>query len=291
MGLTSNDLRFVMNAHARGVRFRRAATIGRQQLFIEPKARAALLARYGYDATPPNASDFLSDETLYAESLLRLLGAEEVSSFDASAYEGATDVHDLNLPLPESCRSRFDVVLESGSLEHIFDVRTALANCMAMVAADGHLIAISPANNFFGHGFYQFSPEFFYRAFSEDNGFKLELLALYEDGNDPRWYEIPDPRSLGRRLTFANCRPTYLALLARRISSAKPLSTVPQESDYAELWDDPTLTVAERTMQGHRSSPMRSRMERPLRRMLSLQDELRSRRHMKRLGLRPLVMP
>jgi hypothetical protein len=31
-----------------------------------------------------------------------------------------------------------------------------------------------------GHGFYQFGPELYYRAFSEENGFQVERLELQE---------------------------------------------------------------------------------------------------------------
>jgi len=296
MGLTHNSIRFVLYARSRGASFRRTATIGRQRLLIEPDVLAELLRAYGYDIGLETAATWEAEHAGFAEPLFRLLGADQLCSFDASAYERATNVHDFNEPLPESYDRHFDVVVECGSLEHIFDVRTALSNCMNLVDVHGHFIAISPANNFFGHGFYQFSPEFFHRAFSEENGFAIELLAVYEDVGQPRWYEVPDPRSLQRRLVFTNSRPTYLALLARRISALRPLAAVPQESDYAELWEDPALSIAARTNEsapGPSAAPghLKQRAEVPLRRLLMFQDELRSRRRMTRLGLRSLDIP
>jgi 2-polyprenyl-3-methyl-5-hydroxy-6-metoxy-1,4-benzoquinol methylase len=53
-------------------------------------------------------------------------------------------------------------VFDGGTLEHIFDYPTAIKNCMKMVKPGGHLLLTTPANNWFGHGFYQFSPELFY---------------------------------------------------------------------------------------------------------------------------------
>ena len=296
VGLTQNSARFVLYVHSRGVSFRRTAMIGRQQLLLEPEALAGLLRRYGHEITDEAAAALLAEQEGFAEPLLRLIGADEVRSFDASSYEGATDVHDLNQPLPERYDSHFDFVLDSGSLEHVFDVRTALANCMNMVDNNGHLVAISPANNFFGHGFYQFSPEFFYRAFSEDNGFSVELLAMYEDVDDPHWYKVVDPKSLEHRLTLVNSRPTYLALLAKRISRARPLAAAPQESDYTDVWHDPAVDIAARTAERGLcpSTPrdhLKRRAEMPLKRLFVFQDDLRSRRRMKHLGLQSLEIP
>ena len=85
---------------------------------------------------------------------------------DASSFEGATVVHDLNLPITEALKGRFDVVCDAGTIEHVMNFPTAIRNCMEMVRVGGHLILGTPANNFFGHGFYQFSPELWFRLFS-----------------------------------------------------------------------------------------------------------------------------
>ena len=49
----------------------------------------------------------------YAEPFLDLLGAKTVTSFDASDYEGASVVHDLNQLIPDEHKNRFSVVLRS----------------------------------------------------------------------------------------------------------------------------------------------------------------------------------
>ena len=77
---------------------------------------------------------------------------------DASDYEGCSIVHDLNNPLPEHLVGRYSLVLDSGTLEHVFDFPTALRNSLAAVRTGGHFVTIAPGNNQFGHGFYQFGP-------------------------------------------------------------------------------------------------------------------------------------
>src|SRR5262249_48946011 len=92
------------------------------------------------------------------------------------------------------------------------------------------------ANNFMGHGFYQFSPELFYRVFSSKNGYAVENMLLCETDRGAPWYRVEDPESLGRRVELVNNKPTYIMVVARRVSDVKIFKTTPQQSDYVSLW-------------------------------------------------------
>jgi hypothetical protein len=113
----------------------------------------------------------------FAEALFTLLGARQVSSVDASDYEQATHIHDFNQPLPTSLAKRFLVVHDGGTIEHVFNIAQAFKCCMEMVRVGGHFIQVNEANNYMGHGFWQFCPELVYRIFSQENGFQIEVLA------------------------------------------------------------------------------------------------------------------
>jgi len=224
MGLDANGLKFLIEARRAGVDFSRTATMGRQEMLASPED----IAVAGVD---------LTDVCDYAEEFLKKLGANEVTSFDASAYEGASVVHDFNRPIGDEYKNRFTCVLDGGTLEHIFDFPTAIRNCMEMVEVGGHFLALTPANNYFGHGFYQFSPELFYRIFSEENGFAVEQMFLYEDRPGSDWYEVADPAKVGERVTMTNSEPASLAIIARKVSDAEILARSPQQSDYATAWN------------------------------------------------------
>jgi len=165
-----------------------------------------------------------------------LLGARITDSFDASDFEGASQVHDFNYPIPERFKETFSTVLDGGTLEHVFNYPMALKNCMEMVAEDGHFLAITPANNFPGHGFYQFSPELYFRAFSAENGFETVDAIFMEDAPAAPWYRIIDAETAGRRVTFENCRPAYLLLIARRMELKPIFERFPLQSDYLSAW-------------------------------------------------------
>jgi hypothetical protein len=76
-----------------------------------------------------------------------------------SDYAGADILFHLNTAerAPE-LRSRFGVVLNGGTLEHVFHVPNALANISDMLQTDGSVLHVMPLNNWVDHGFYQFSP-------------------------------------------------------------------------------------------------------------------------------------
>ena len=145
----------------------------------------------------------------------------------------------MNLPIPDELKSRFSVVIDGGTLEHVFNFPQALKNSMEMVAVGGHFLAVTPCNNYMGHGFYQFSPELFFRAFSEENGFKLEdvFICRWPRG---RWYRVSDPKVIGTRVELINHYPTSLFVQAKRLRKTEVFATTPQQSDYVANWTGTT---------------------------------------------------
>lgn len=235
MGLDEHEVRFVLSAAESGVDFSRTVMIGRQELHLDVSTLDRLLREYGYGTA--NASQIAERAGGYAEPLLELLGAEEVQSLDASDFEGATLVHDLNQPLDvDGLRGTFTLVIDSGSLEHVFDFPTAIRSLMELVAVGGHVVVITPTNNLMGHGFYQFSPDLLYRLFSPENGFEVETMLVFEARPGAAWYAVADPKAVRHRVELRNSWETYLAMRARRTANVPLLSSPPQQSDYAAAW-------------------------------------------------------
>lgn len=243
MGLDLNGLKFLLYARRLGVSFERTATIGRQTMLLNARGIARLLQTFGYDVGPDETRKML--ESGYAEEFLKTLGAGDVVSFDASDYEGASIVHDFNDPIPDEYKGRFSVVLDGGTLEHVFNFPTAIRNCMEMVEIGGYFLGITPANNHFGHGFYQFSPELFFRIFSPAHGFRLEKMAAFEETPGSSWYEIVDPAAVGERVLLVNDQPTLLLIVAKKISDEKFNPPTPQQSDYRAAWKSKNGLIAD----------------------------------------------
>ena len=238
MGINRDTADFLCEARSGGASFARVLTLGRQSLNVDPASMRALGTRHGVEGADDAHDSYC--ERFFA----RFLNSESVDAIDNSGYEGAALVHDLNQPIPAAWEQRYDAVVDGGTLEHVFNFPQALANCMRMVRAGGRLFMFTPANNQLGHGFYQFSPELFYRALAPAHGFEVEKMlavqfryASTEDGSLGRPYRVADPADVGSRITLVNSRPVTLMIQARKIAHlADPFSTIPQQSDYAEIW-------------------------------------------------------
>jgi SAM-dependent methyltransferase len=239
MGIDTSAAQLLFAAKSRGTDFTDSLTIGRQFFFPEPDAFAEMLRWQGIEQ---NAEEVLRESGGFAEAFLRLLGARTVASLDASPFEGASLVHDMNLPIDDSLRERFTLVYDGGSLEHIFNVPQALRNCMEMLREGGTFVQHSPANNFMGHGFYQFSPELVYQVFSKSNGFEVVALLLQENVRGGRWYTVANPAEVGKRVQMTNRLPTAMCTIARRVARVPVLQTPPQQTDYAAGWQKAGVT-------------------------------------------------
>ena len=238
MGIDGEAARFLLAGRQAGVSYRRCATLGRMNYFLGRREMASLLREYGLDpGRYPKLFATGYSPVRYAEDFWEMLGAEELVTVDASDFEGATRVHDLNRPIPADLKGRFDAVCDIGTLEHVFDFPTAIRNCMEMVRVGGHLLMLCPANNFFGHGFYQFQPELFHRVFEPANGFQLEALFTVECGPRRRWYSTTDPQVIRARVTLVNAWPVFLFARARRVGEIPAALKPPQESDYVAAWN------------------------------------------------------
>ena len=230
MGIDVNSAGLLATAKARGVVFGRVLMLGRQELNVSATTLTHLLRPFGGELPQP------AEWTGFAEPLFRALGASEVHALDASGYEQATIKHDLNLPIPEIWRNAFDVVYDGGTLEHVFNFPVALRNAMEMVHVGGRLFLHQAINNWCGHGFYQFSPELFFRALSVENGYKIERVVVHSVSPFARWYEVSDPATLQARVELLSWLPIMIFVQAQRIAETPIFSRMPQQSDYTIAW-------------------------------------------------------
>src|SRR5260370_19084381 len=146
MGVDVTLVELLCCAKSIGVDFSETLMIGRQTLVNEPSEFVAPLSAIGI------SKEMLSDFRLwyFGEPLFRLLGATQICSLDASDYEQATYICDLNKPCPAHLLKKFSMVVDGGSLEHVFNLPQAFKNCMDMVRIGGYFVQVTNANNFIG---------------------------------------------------------------------------------------------------------------------------------------------
>ncbi len=230
MGFDLATIQFLARSKDLGISLGQVLTLGRQWMYVKPDEMRPLLARNGINLSGDQTARLFADKG-YCEPLLKLLGAGHIDSMDVSSYENATITHDLNQPWPDDLRDRFSLIIDGGTLEHVFNFPLAIKNCMQAVALGGHFLGVTPANNQMGHGFYQFSPELFFRVFTPENGFEIQTVLLYEQPWESVWYEVADPQVLRSRVELVNSRPAYLIVCAKKIASVD-IALAPVASDY-----------------------------------------------------------
>ncbi|ADU00728.1 class I SAM-dependent methyltransferase [Mycolicibacterium gilvum] len=244
MGVTYQDVIAYTRAKYGGTSFKRTMTLGHQDLYLHKSELKALSSHHF--AVTGGAPDCLANYRWgdYADNYLReCLGVTDLTVIDASEYEGADTIHDMNQPIPDTLRDQFDVVIDCGSLEHIFNVPVALKNLAAMVKVGGTIFITTPANNLMGHGFYQFSPELMFRVFSEENGFELRRVALVEAAfpsveltRNNKVYRVTDPQDVHKRVGLQSKRPTMMMVEALKVNDVEMFATPPFQSDYVSAW-------------------------------------------------------
>lgn len=239
MGIAYGALRFLMEEGKREPWAGSILTLGRQDIGVLETdviklARSLSFPLVDIDTGLLNETHRSHCRFIDDNSFFKSLGFETVNALDVSPYQGADVLHDLNSKsIPDGCREKFDLVLDGGTLEHVFDICSALRSVCEMTKVGGRIIHISPMSNCADHGFYSFSPTLF-ADFYSTNGFAINRLTVSRFEKDPvndEWEYIEyHPDDFG---TLGALSPgTYFVMACVRRLSTSSANCVPQQGFY-----------------------------------------------------------
>ena len=164
-------------------------------------------------------------------------GFKNYDDIDFVPDEGVSIVHNMNEPLPADTK-QYDLVLECGTMEHIFDVAQVFKNMIRLCKVGGTVCHISPLT-WLNHGFYNFSLTLFYDVY-RTNYFENEKFWLM---NWPRNYlQVGSSNALkvdfipSQILQPANTEFLMLAYTAKK--TVEGLFRIPTQAAY-----DPELKL------------------------------------------------
>ena len=127
MGLDSLAIQFLLEMRKQEVRFQSTLTLGRQELTVNRQANKLAVDIVGNEIDINAVSAAAESlEQKYADAMFADLGAGVVDSIDIHDAEGATICHDLNLPIPTELHTKYSVVIDGGTLEHIYNLPSAI---------------------------------------------------------------------------------------------------------------------------------------------------------------------
>ncbi|MEM8774917.1 MAG: methyltransferase domain-containing protein [Pseudomonadota bacterium] len=217
----------------------RVLMLGRQAFRVKQRERMLCnmaLRKYGYSERVRD----LRQEDGYSETLFEKLGFGSVESMDFSSYEGAEILHDLNKLPPKKLQGKFDLILDLGTIEHVFNVPVALESVYRMLQPEGRFVSANGMNGWYTHGMYQFSPELVWTFWRRAcNCEVIDCRALPKDAIldfDP--IPLSDPAETGRRLPLKNKIGPGRTYLYYEIQKSKD-SRLPDfalQSDYEASW-------------------------------------------------------
>jgi hypothetical protein len=161
----------------------RACAAGYPDLLVPPQQLSALLGD-GPAARVPVRADSqqiaawhgvgkVLDKIFESRNVFHELGYE-LDVIDIHRARGDEIIVDLNLPLPADFGRTYDLVLDTGTCEHCFNIGQAAVNLASLVKKDGYLIQAMPLH-VFNHGFYNVNPTWFH-DFYPANGFRVQFL-------------------------------------------------------------------------------------------------------------------
>lgn len=214
------------------VKFNRSMlTLGRQQFYMNPQHVTDILRKRG----APNYTKTYNYND-YCETFFKDIGFSCVDTMDNSAYEGASILHNLNLPIPPESK-KYDYIFDGGTTEHVFNMPQTFENIINLLAIGGIFASAVPNNNFSGHGMYQFSPEFFLSIFQPKYGMKiLELYIGENDTDKSSWINVNDLKrgNLGRNVSkFSGNNEVYIICIAQKISDERVSLIVDPPNQYS----------------------------------------------------------
>lgn len=117
---------------------------------------------------------------LHQKTFFRMLGFENVESIDIISNEGADYIQDLNFPIHNEFKNRYDFIYDGGTLEHCFNVASVLENTVKLLKTEGMILHATTISGWINHGYYQFSPILFFDFYSK-NGFECQEFKLIID--------------------------------------------------------------------------------------------------------------
>ena len=233
MGLARGAAALLLEEHARKPFSGRIATLGVQTIYMSRGDLSRQFERFGVKpAVPINGAAPFDDKQLF-----KMMGFEAIETLDYSDFEGADHVVDLNHDgLPEGLHGKFDVVLDSGTLEHVFHVPNALKNFIDLVKVGGRIIFLSPSSNHMDHGFYMFSPTLFADYFLA-NKFEINTcyVVRYSPNLDDLWdvYQYDPDRWRDLHIGGLDDKPYALFFVVTRTPESTA-GVIPQQNYYAD---------------------------------------------------------
>lgn len=244
MGLARAAINLLLNEARQRPFAGRVVTLGTQHVYatadeVQGMAREAGVKLASTDFELHQNAGLAARGFVSDRSLLTSLGFSDVVRVDVSNYEHCDELLDLNSSeTPSHLQGQFDVVVDSGTIEHVFDLPAALRHGCRLVKPGGRIIHLTPSSNCVEHGFYSVSPTLF-QDFYRANGFELADIFLCRIPLDlPRgvWNVYDYLRSPQQMIPLGMLDASIWFTWSVAIAPSRFENVAPQQGFYESTW-------------------------------------------------------
>lgn len=185
--------------------------IGRQTVYMTPHEALRLARDCGLDVSKINEEDLELDyetriggenreqtqgQYISDRAFLSILGESRITFLDHSEYEGAEVIVDLNEPAPREFEGGYDVIVDGGCFDNIFNPAQALKNCSMMLRPGGRLLTFNLYSNHYDP-YTMLTPNWFIDYFAINGFDNVHIyLTCYQEGGAVAVYAPDISRSI-----------------------------------------------------------------------------------------------
>ncbi len=108
--------------------------------------------------------------------------------YTAIDFHGTPEARKIDLNYPVALGEQFDILVNAGTAEHVFDVGQFFRTAHDLTRPGGLMIHVMPFRGWLEHGFYSFNSTF-YRDLASANGYTM-LIHAYAELTPPRLIEL-----------------------------------------------------------------------------------------------------
>jgi SAM-dependent methyltransferase len=112
----------------------------------------------------------------------------DYKKYTAIDFHGTPDARKLDLNYPLDLGEQFDILVNAGTAEHIFDVGQFFRTAHEVTRPGGLMVHVMPYRGWLEHGFYSFNSTFYWDL-AAANGYTM-LLHAYAELKPPRFIEL-----------------------------------------------------------------------------------------------------
>ena len=136
--------------------------------------------------TKHSSTDYSCDD----EELYQAISTEikKVDILDVSAYEGANILHDMNYPIPNKLKGRYDFIYDSSVLDNIFSPSQFIANLHSLLSPAGRAALINVAS-FFPGAMTSVHPEWMHGFFAANKYHDCKVYLTQQNSQGKNRFE------------------------------------------------------------------------------------------------------